>query len=76
MRPVTELAISKARCRYDELVARRGEQVVTMRGAGLTFAEIAGHFGVTRARVHQIYRQATLPLRLVPENVTDASRPE
>ena len=61
---VTEAQVAKARDHYNGLVQRRGEQVVAMRLAGLTFAEIAHHFGVTRARVHQIYRQATLPARL------------
>ena len=61
---VTEVQVARARDRYNGLVQRRGEQVVAMRQAGLTFAEIAGHFGVTRARVHQIYRQATLPPKI------------
>mgnify|MGYP001563018667 len=63
---VTEAAIDRAKCRYTDLVQRRGAQVVAMRQAGLTFAEIAHHFGVTRARIHQIYRQATLPPKLEP----------
>ena len=67
---VKETAIERAKGRYDSLVQRRGEQVVAMRQAGLTFAEIAGHFGVTRARVHQIYRQATLSARLEPAQGT------
>lgn len=63
---VTEAQVAKARDHYNGLVQRRGKQVVAMRQAGLTFAEIAGHFGVTRARIHQIYRQATLSGRLEP----------
>ena len=65
---VKEAAIERARERYDELVRRRGAEVVAMREAGLTFAELALHFGVTRARVHQIYRQHRISLALPGNN--------